>query len=595
MMARRDNAMTRVTHLGLSARVLLMIASMCVAGCGGGSATSTPPPTEAPQLLSFANPVPAGSPGFTANVVGSGFSVNTIVTFNGTSLSTAYQSSSIVTAVVPASLLEKPGAVTILARNGSATSNSLSYAVLSPAAAGATVIQLVSQNLLGLGGNGPVLTQPAISATGRFVAFQSGATDIVSLPVQGGWQNIYLRDTCVGSTQSCVPSTQLVSASSDGTDGGNAQSRVSSVDSSGRYVAFDSQATNLVSSTPSACGSTANCVYLRDTCIGGPSTCAATTAVVSIDPAGNSINGSNPQLSEDARFVVFQSSGNASGTNQIFLRDLCIGASVGCTPHTVPVSINGAGSFGNQSSQVPGIAPDGRIVGFVSYATNLINPAAANVQSFADMFVADTCLGATSNCTPTTQQVDVSSNGLLANQALDYEAIPSVSVGGRFIAFSSDATNLVSTNVAGFANVYLRDTCTGAISCLPSTSLVSLGNEGEVGNAGSHQQSMSSDGRFVAFTSIASNLVYGIPYPAGTWQDVYVRDTCNGQPSTCVPSTVRVAVLNTPAVQTPSNTGAQMPAISADGHYAIFVSTSTNLVNVGNSGFPQVFLAKTGF
>lgn len=106
---------------------------------------------------------------------------------------------------------------------------------------------------------------------------------------------------------------------------------------------------------------------------------------------------------------------------------------------------------------------------------------------------------------------------------------------------------------------------------------------------------MSSDARYVAFTSIATNLVWGVGYPAGTWQDVYVRDTCTGAASDCVPSTVRVAVLNTPAIQTPSDAGASLPAISADGHYVAFISSSTNLVTASTNGHAQVFLSKTGF
>jgi len=106
---------------------------------------------------------------------------------------------------------------------------------------------------------------------------------------------------------------------------------------------------------------------------------------------------------------------------------------------------------------------------------------------------------------------------------------------------------------------------------------------------------MSADGRYVAFTSIATNLVWGIPYPAGSWQDVYVRDTCTGAPTGCYPSTVRVAVTNTPHYQTPSNAGASLPAISADGHYVVFLSSSINLTAAGTRGYSQVFLSKTGF
>jgi hypothetical protein len=453
----------------------------------------------------------------------------------------------------------------------------------------------VSSGLDGSAANGDSLVQPSISATGRFVVFQSAGTNLVTQQIITPWENIYLKDTCIGATTPCTPSTQLISLSADGTSGGNWQSRASTVSQDGRYVAFDSGATNFLASTPSYCNNTTNCVYLRDTCMGVTSGCTPQTILGSILPGEVGASGGLPVISPSGRYLTFASNSLPATQAQTYLRDRCVGASSGCVPNTIPISVNSLGDFANEGANEQSISGDGRFVGFVSYSTNLIDPSQPAVQSTAMMFVRDTCTGSAGPCTLGISRVDVPNGGGIANNQLDYEAIPSLGDTGRYISYSSNATNLVSQNVQGFGNVYLRDTCVGATGCIVQNTLVSLSNDGSIANSGSHQQSMSADGRFVAFTSIATNLVYGIPNPAGTLQDVYVRDTCTGAPPGCYPSTVRVAVTNTPVIQTPSNAGASLPAISADGHYIVFLSSSTNLTSAGTGGYSQVFLSKTGF
>jgi len=569
-------------------------------GCGAGNDGAGVSPAPSKQVITltvFSNPVAAGSPGFNAIANGSGFTQASAIFWNGTELTSSYQSSGILYATVPASLVAQPGSVPIVVKDTAtgAVSNSLTYAILSPAAAKATVVQLVSLGIDGSGANGDSLVLPSISATGRFIAFQSAGTNLVTQQVLTPWQNIYLRDTCIGATTPCTPSTQLISASSDGTTGGDWQSRASTVSADGRYVAFDSGATNLLANTPAYCNHTANCVYLRDTCTGATDSCTPQTVLASIGPGEVGVDGANPVLSPSGRYLTFDSNGSPAAQAQTYLRDLCVGVATGCTPSTAVMSVNSLGEPGNEGAQPQSLSANGRFAGFVSYSTNLIDPMQPAVQSTSMMFVRDTCAGAGAPCTPATARVDVPNGGGTANNQLDYEAIPSLSGSGRYISYSSNATNLVSQNVQGFGNVYLRDTCAGATGCTMQNMLVSLGNDGSIANSGSHQQSMSADGRYIAFTSIATNLVWGIPYAAGTWQDVYVRDTCTGAGSGCTPSTVRVAVLNTPAYQTPSDAGASLPAISADGHYVVFISSSTNLSSASSNGHAQVFLSRTGF
>jgi hypothetical protein len=586
-------------------QMILFWAALSTLGCGGAgssipSSPPSPPKPPSPQaitLTAFSDPVPAGSPGFMAIADGSGYTPTTAVFWNGSELSTSYQTSGILYAAVPAALVANPGTASITVKDTStgATSNTRTYAILSSAAANATVVQLVSSGLDGSAANGDSLVQPSISATGRFVVFQSPGTNLVTQQIITPWENIYLKDTCLGATTSCTPSTQLISVSADGTSGGNFQSRASTVSQDGRYVAFDSGATNFLANTPSYCNNTTNCVYLRDTCMGVATGCTPQTILGSIGPGEVGVDGGSPVLSPSGRYLTFGSNGSPATQAQIYLRDRCVGAPSGCVPNTIPISVNSLGAIGNEGAQEPSVSGDGRFVGFVSYSTNLIDPSQPAVQSSAMMFVRDTCAGSAGPCTPGISQVDVPNGGGTTNNSLDPEAIPSLSSTGRYISYSSNATNLISQSVQGFGNVYLRDTCVGVTGCTVQNTLVSLGNDGSIANSGSHQQSMSADGRYIAFTSIATNLVYGISNPAGSLQDIYVRDTCTGAPTGCYPSTVRVAVTNTPIIQTPSNAGASLPAISADGHYVVFLSPSTNLTAAGTGGHLQVFLSKTGF
>jgi hypothetical protein len=586
--------------MALSLQLVTLWAVLATLGCGGAVSApvsqSSPPAGPITLAALSNNPLPANSPGFMAIADGSGFTSTTAVFWNGSELSTSFQTSQILYANVPATLLVQPGTASVYVKDTSAgtVSNTVTFGILSSAAANATVVQLVSSALDGSPANGETAIQPSISATGRFVVFQSAGTNLVPQQVITPWANIYMADTCIGATGTCTPSVQLISVSADGTTGGNGHSYDSTLSQDGRYVAFDSGASNLLANSPSYCISTVDCVYVRDTCMGASSGCTPQTILGSILPGEVGSGGGLPVITASGRYLTFDSNGGGNLV-QVYLRDWCVGAPSGCVPNTIPISVNSIGAFGNEENDPQSLSADGQSVGFVSYSTNLIDPSQPAVQSTAMMFVQNTCTDSTvTPCTPGISQVDVPNGGGVANNQLDYEAISSLSSDGRYISYSSQATNLVSQNV-DFTNVYLRDTCMGATGCTVQNTLVSLGNDGSRGNAGSHQQSMSANGRYIAFTSIATNLVFGLPFPAGTWQDVYVRDTCTGAPTGCYPSTVRVAVTDFPYYQTSSNSGASFPAISADGHYVAFLSSSTNLTSAGGNGNTQVFLSKTGF
>ncbi len=184
---------------------------------------------------------------------------------------------------------------------------------------------------------------PAVSADGRYVTYTA---------MQGEHTQIFVRDTCAGAAAGCQARTLLVSAAADGSVG-DGDSRMPSMSADGRYVAFSSAATNLVT----ADGVLGRQVYLRDTCLGAAAAlCAPSTQLVSTDAEGK-LTGTEailPSISASGRLVAFvavtpshakpadaktQGSATAnSGLRQVFVRDTCLGAA-NCTPKTTRISL----------------------------------------------------------------------------------------------------------------------------------------------------------------------------------------------------------------------------------------------------------------
>ena len=572
--------------------------SGCSCGsCGSGTPTLVQVGTlGAPQT--GGNWVVAGEGGFTLLASGTGFTATSQIQWNGTPLATQFGTSTDINAPVTAAMIAQPGTVSITVYDSASgtTTAALPFGIASPAAATAGVIALITVAPDGITpANNNSLVAPSISATGRFVSFQSSATNL-GAGVTSGNQQIYERDTCIGAPAGCVPSTIPISVTYDGAPVDNA-SLDSSVSGDGRYVAFDSEASNIVASEPSFCYAAPGdaCIYLRDTCIGAVAGCTPSTILVSSLLDGQPAGGGNPTMSPDGRYVGFGSTGTSSGTVNTFERDTCNGAPAGCVPSTILISQSTSGIVADALSGYQNVSLGGRYVSFISYAKNLVSTT-LNAGN-PDLFLRDTCLGAPAGCIPTTTQEDISTTDIPANGgALDTASNPPISSDGRFLAFTTLATNLVTQNVNGFGNVYLRDTCNGATApCTPSTVIASLGNDGSIANAGENNSSISATGRFVAFASLASNLVPGDTFVADGWKDIFVRDTCFGAPAGCTPSTVRVSVSNATGFAVQSNGINDHPQISRDGHYVVFLSASTNYLSTPGNGYDMVFLAKTGF
>jgi hypothetical protein len=235
-------------------------------------------------------------------------------------------------------------------------------------------------------------------------------------------------------------------------------------------------------------------------------------------------------------------------------------------PRTELVSVDSAGAQGNNYSEYAAISADGRFVAFVSAASNLV-PGDTNDRN--DIFVRDRQSG-------TTERVSTSSAGVQAN---DHSGPPlagtsiAISADGRYVAFTSWATNLVSDDSNGTADVFVHDRVTN------ETERVSVGLNGQGNNvSGSGTIAISGDGRFVAFDSFASNLVEGDTTNAFFGLDVFVRDRSTAQ-------TERVSVSDTGGE---ANNGSAWPAISSDGRFVAFTTAASNLVAGDTNGVLDV-------
>ncbi len=307
---------------------------------------------------------------------------------------------------------------------------------------------LVSQSSAGVPGN-DFSCNPAISADGTVAAFFSDSTNLVTGDTNGA-RDIFVRDLTTGTTTRVSVSSQGMQA--------NAGSGMPAVSSDGRYVVFHSDASNLVSGDFN--GERDVFIHDRDT---------GETSLVSVSSNGVQANDENedPAISHDGRFVAFESraenlaAGDSNGVRDILLRDLQAG-----TTSLVSVSTTGAQADG--SSFGPSISADGTLITFHSNGANLIS---GDNNGVRDVFLRNRTEG-------TTTRVSVASAGTEGN---DQSRASSISADGRYVAFESDATNLISADTNAARDVFVRDRQTVAASplvaaMLPASRSVQVGN-----------------------------------------------------------------------------------------------------------------------
>jgi len=396
--------------------------------------------------------------------------------------------------------------------------------------------------------------------------------------------------------------SQRVSVASDGTQANNS-SGSPSANGDGRYVTFVSDADNLVIGDTNGVRD----IFVHDRLLGE-------TARISVSSDGSQANGrsQSPSISDDGRYVVFSSSadnlvpGDNNQMSDVFIHDRI-------TEQTSRISISSDGSEANGSSDNPSISADGRYVAFVSAAANL---APEDTNSTRDVFVHDRTTGKTT-------RVSVSSDGVGANGYSSWDSRPAISADGRYVAFASDASNLVPGDTNGTSDIFVHDRIIGR------TSRVSVDSYGNQGNGKCKYPAISADGRVVSFESLAFNLSAGDT--EWTW-DVFVHDrttaettrlerndflmlplgsalsadgrnvaftqfekdnSTNWQIYVYDRATEQTHPLNLFPDETQPNVNSfGRPSFSADGRYVAFASSAGNLVENDTNNQTDIFVAK---
>ncbi len=378
----------------------------------------------------------------------------------------------------------------------------------------------------------------ALSADGRFVAFESAASNLVDGDTNGQ-PDIFVRDRQSGSTE-------RVSVAADGAQA-NAGSHLPAISADGRFVAFVSAAGNLVpgDTNPN------NDIFVRDRQ-------AHTTERVDLTSAGAQVVNQTyaPAISADGRFVAFHSpaagfvAGDTNGFQDVFVRDR--------QAHTTErVSVTTGGVQGNGDSTSAALSGDGRYVAFQSSANNLV---AGDTNAKSDIFVRDRQTGIT-------ERVSVDAAGVQGNNSSQH---PAISADGHTAGFQSNATNLVGGDTNSQPDVFVHDLQTGA------TERIDLNSSGLQGGS-ADTPAISADGRYVAFYSSYAFAAGG----DNGWADIYVRDRS-------LATTERASVDSSGAQA--SGGHSVNPAIDADGKIVAFDTAANNLVPGDTNNQGDVFV-----
>ncbi len=321
---------------------------------------------------------------------------------------------------------------------------------------------------------------PQISADGNFIAFVSTATNLLANNADtNGVADVFVykvADATIERVSVSSAGDQAIGASGAGVCAANCFS----LSADGRYVAFESLATNLAAPD----NDTVSDIFRRDRQTG-------TTILISQTSAGavggGTIGSNRPSISADGRYVAFESSrvleaSDTNSTGDIYLRDVDAGTTV-----RVNTSASGAPTTTGFSAR-PSISDDGKIVAFRSLSNELVPGDNSGVNQ-RDLFVKDTNTGAIVRITPVGAEPNGDSNEL------------SLSGDGKVLVFHSAASNFVAGDTNNFLDVFRVVLATGAIE------RISIANAGTEGGNDSSFPSTNVDGKISVFESSANNLV----------------------------------------------------------------------------------------
>lgn len=421
---------------------------------------------------------------------------------------------------------------------------SLQYQLPRVSSQSTTLIERISVDSAGTQTNG-ASSKNSISSDGTYVVFTSSASNLVDGDTNG-FKDIFIRDRNTGTTT-------RVSVDSAGAQS-NGDSDAPTISSDGRYVAFESSASNLVTGDTN----TVSDIFVRDRTLG-------TTTRISVKTGGTQSDDHSfqPAISSDGRYVAFHSAatnivtGDTNNVTDIFVHDRTLAT-------TTRVSVATGGAEGNNYSLHPAISGDGRYIAYSSVASNLVS---GDTNAVSDVFLHDRVLA-------TTIRISVASAGT-EGDAMSVH--PGMSRDGRYIGFESDATNLVALDTNAKRDIFVHD------RELQVTTRVSVASDGTQSNNNSGDSvdtqniKISLDGQYVVFKSQASNLVTG---DTNGVIDVFVHDR-----QTVITKRVSVASTGDQA-----NNVSYYPAITDSGQYISFYSYASNLVSGDTNGYGDVFV-----
>jgi Tol biopolymer transport system component len=413
-------------------------------------------------------------------------------------------------------------------------------------------ITRINTDALGNQSNGYSGT-PGWSADGRYIIFESEASNLVSGDTNGV-RDIFIKDLTTGAVQRVSTSGSGVQANKESGNG--------SLSSNGQYAVFVSAATNLTSGDSNGVAD----IFIKDLQSGavrriasGASGASTTSPVFS-----------PPVFSPDSRYVAFSSASefqgvpSANGARNVYTLDLLTGAAqrVSATATGQPSEF-GSGDYGRIA-----YSPDGRYVTFTGDRS--LSPGEKLYSS--PLYMKDLQTGALQRIS-----VDLSKFGIASSVRLDSITNAEFSPDGHYLAFTCGTSYLIEAFPVILGTVYehhifVKDLQTGAIQLASTDSSGKIGHGQSFGNA-----EFSPDGRYLAFSSDAYNLVSG---DTNRELDIFVKDLFTGAIETITVNNVR------------ANKGGALPSFSPDGQYIVFQSRSTNLVDGDTNGSTDIFVMK---
>ena len=382
--------------------------------------------------------------------------------------------------------------------------------------------------------------EAAVSDDGSIVAFRSSATNLVPGDTNN-WSDIFVRDLNTDSTE-------IISLQPDGSET-DSYSQHPELSDDGLVVAYQSKY-----DTPAGTTSGLTVITVTER-LPGPN--VTTHLQLSFVPGNNDAEARlHPSISGNGQFVGFETRVTLQQTEPASARPVNDDNNAAWdtfvydrltvpTPPTLRVSRDSADNQSDGDSYHTSLSDDGQFVAFYSFATNLV-PGDDNASE--DIFVRNIGTGST-------ELISVANGGGPSNGD-SYS--PKVSGNGQFVAFRSLADNLVNGDNNDRWDIFVRDRLAS------TTERISVSSSGEEANHSSFEPSISDDGRFVAFRSNASNLVDD---DRNQRFDIFVHDRQAGQ-------TVRVGQPGS----SESNGHSYQPAISGNGQWIVFESDATNLI-----------------